>query len=219
LLIFSISGGLTAVRMGFDVVGVFVLAAATGIGGGLLRDVLLGAVPPPALADWRYLMAPILGGLLTFFFHPTIDRLRRPIVLFDAIGLGLFTVAGALKALDCGLGPAPAAVLGLITGVGGGVLRDLLSREVPVIFRPGELLAIPAITGASVAVALESADIPTLVVIVSASALTTGWRLLAVWRGWATPQPPLPTREPAARPGGPTSHWRGRSHAAGTVGE
>jgi uncharacterized membrane protein YeiH len=190
VLVFSISGALTGIRLRLDVVGVLTLATATGLGGGVLRDVLIGAVPPPGLADWRYLVTPVAGGVLSWWFHPTLDRLTRPIVLLDAIGLGLFSVAGALKALDAGVGILPSAVLGVITGVGGGVLRDVLCGEVPFIFRPGELVAIPALMGAATAVALHAAHLPTLVVVVGAGSLTTLWRLLAVWRGWVTRESP-----------------------------
>ncbi len=109
---FAISGGLVAVRKQLDVFGVLVLAGTTGLGGGFLRDVLIDATPPAALRDWRYLLVPLVAGLLTFVFHPAVGRLERVVNVFDAAGLGLFCVTGALKALDYGLGPVPAALLG-----------------------------------------------------------------------------------------------------------
>ena len=119
MLVLGVSGALAAVRMGLDVVGVLTLGIVTDVGGGWMRDVLIGAVAPGSLADWRYLAAPAAGGLLTFFFHPAVERLERPIVVFDACGLALFSVLGAMKAMSHGIGPVPAALLGLVTGVGG----------------------------------------------------------------------------------------------------
>ena len=127
IFVFALSGGLVAVRKHFDIFGVLVLAGVTGLGGGFLRDVLIGATPPAALADWRYLLVPVAAGLLTFVFHPAVGRAERVIIVFDAAGLGLFCVTGALKALHYGLGPVPAALLGMVTGIGGGMARDLLA--------------------------------------------------------------------------------------------
>jgi uncharacterized membrane protein YeiH len=189
MFVFGISGGLTAVRMRLDIVGVAVLGTVTGLGGGWMRDVLIGDAPPPGLSDWRYLTAALLGGLITFFLHPAINRLQPLINVFDAVGLGLFSVAGALKATEYGLGPMPAALLGVITGVGGGVIRDVLVGQVPTILRRGELYAIPALAGASIAVLGSRLGLPTALVIVVGAAVTIVWRLLASWRGWTAPEP------------------------------
>ena len=186
IFVFAIAGALVAVRKGLDVFGVLVLAGATGLGGGVLRDVLIGAIPPTALTDWRYLVAPVVAGLLTFRFHPVLGRMERSVNLLDACGLGLFCVTGALKALDYDLGVLPAALMGMVTGIGGGMLRDVLASRVPVVFR-GELYAIPALAGAVVVVAGTHADLPTLLVAVAGGALCTGWRLLAIWRHWQAP--------------------------------
>jgi hypothetical protein len=120
IFVFAISGALVAVRKDLDVFGVLILAGTTGLGGGFLRDVLIDATPPTALADWRYLLVPVAAGLLTFWFHPALGRMERTITVFDAFGLGLFCVTGALKSLDYGLGPVPAALMGMVTGIGGG---------------------------------------------------------------------------------------------------
>ncbi|RJS45745.1 trimeric intracellular cation channel family protein [Nocardioides cavernaquae] len=189
MFVFGISGGLTAVRMRLDIVGVAVLGTVTGLGGGWLRDVLIGDVPPPGLSDWRYLTAALLGGLITFFLHPAINRLQPLINVFDAIGLGLFSVAGALKATEYGLGPMPATILGLVTGVGGGVIRDVLAGEVPTVLRRRDLYAIPALAGAGLAVVGTRLDLPTVLVVVVAAGVTIVWRLLASWRGWTAPEP------------------------------
>lgn len=191
IFVFAITGALVAVRKGLDVFGVLVLAGTTGLGGGFLRDVLIGATPPVALADWRYLMVPVAAGLVTFWFHPTLGRLERTVTVLDAFGLSLFCVAGALKALDYGLGPLPAALLGMVTGIGGGMVRDVLAGRVPVIFR-GELYATPALAGALVAVLGTRADLPGLLVAVAGAAVCLVWRLLAMWRDWHAPLPSGP---------------------------
>lgn len=188
IFVFAISGALVAVRKDLDVFGVLVLAGTTGLGGGFLRDVLIDATPPAALADWRYLLVPVAAGLLTFRFHPTLGRLERTVNVFDAFGLALFCVAGAVKALDHGLGPVPAALMGMVTGIGGGMVRDVLAGRVPIIFR-GELYAIPALAGAFVAVLGTRADLPEVPVVVAGAAVCLVWRLLAVWRHWQAPVP------------------------------
>ncbi len=189
IFVFAISGALVAVRKDLDVFGVLVLAGTTGLGGGFLRDVLIGAAPPAALADWRYLMVPIAAGLLTFVYHPTLGRMERTVTVFDAFGLSVFCVAGALKALEYGLGPLPAALMGMVTGIGGGMVRDLLAGRVPVIFR-GELYATPALAGAGVAVTGTLLALPVILVAITGAWVCLTWRLLAMWRNW---QAPLPT--------------------------
>ncbi|MCW2793956.1 MAG: trimeric intracellular cation channel family protein [Nocardioides sp.] len=188
IFVFAISGALVAVRKDLDVFGVLVLAGTTGLGGGFLRDVLIGATPPAALADWRYLLVPVGAGLLTFWFHPTLGRRERTINVFDAFGLGLFCVAGALKALEYGLGPVPAALMGMVTGIGGGMARDLLTSRVPTIFRD-ELYATPALSGATIAVVGSRLDLPVLVCASVGATVCTLWRLLAMWRQWHAPMP------------------------------
>ncbi len=188
IFVFALSGGLVAVRKELDIFGVLVLAGITGLGGGFLRDVLIGAVPPAALADWRYLLVPVAAGLVTFWFHPALGRRERLVNVFDAAGLGLFCVTGALKALAFGLGPLPAALMGMLTGIGGGMLRDLLAGRVPVVLR-GELYATPALVGATIAVIGSQAGLRTAVVAGPAALVCIGWRLLAMRRGWNAPRP------------------------------
>ena len=191
ILVFAISGGLVGVRKGLDLFGVLVLAGATGLGGGFVRDVLIDATPPAALADWRYLTVPVAAGLLTFFWHPLIGRQERLVGVFDACGLALFCVTGALRAVAYGLGPLPAALMGMVTAIGGGMLRDLLAGRVPVVFR-GELYATPALAGAATAVLLDRTSLPLLVVAVAGGGLCLAWRLLAMWRHWSAPLPAGP---------------------------
>ena len=191
IFVFSVTGALVAVRKNLDLFAATVLAGVTGLGGGFLRDVLIGATPPAALADWRYLLVPLAAGLLTFAFHPILGRLERVVTLFDAFGLALFCVTGALKAVDYGLGPLPAALLGMVTGIGGGIIRDVLAGRVPVIFE-GVLYATPALAGAAVAVLLDRADLPLVVVAAAGFSTCLGWRLLALVRGWRAPLPKGP---------------------------
>jgi len=151
---FALSGGFAAVRKNFDVIGVFVLAWCAGLGGGVLRDVLIGAVPPVGITDYQLFGTAALAGLITMLFHPAMARIWPLIVILDAVGLGLFAVQGAVKALDLESGFLAAAIVGVLTGVGGGVLRDLLSGDIPVIFREREYYAIPAVLGAIATVVL-----------------------------------------------------------------
>jgi len=152
---FALNGALTAVRrVRIDIVGVLTLATITAIGGGVLRDLLLGAVPPATFSDWRYLAVAAAGGLLAFFLSRRLDRLALPIELLDAAGLALFAVTGALKALAYGLGPGQAIILGGVTAVGGGTIRDVLIRRVPDVLHRG-LYATPALIGAAVVVAAQ----------------------------------------------------------------
>ena len=133
--VFAISGAAVAVRRRLDVFGVCVLAFVAGNAGGMLRDVLLGATPPTALSGWHHITVSLLAALLTFRWHPRLERLRMPILLFDAAGLGLFAVSGTQKALAFGLNPFVAAIFGMLTGIGGGMLRDLLVNEIPTVLR------------------------------------------------------------------------------------
>ena len=188
IFVFAISGALVGVRRGLDVFGVLVLAGTTGLGGGFIRDVLIDATPPAALTDWRYLLVPVAAGLLTFAFHPAIGRLERLVTVFDAVGLALFCVTGALKAVEYGLGPVPAALMGMVTAIGGGMMRDVLAGHVPVVFE-GNLYATPALSGAVVAVLLDRTDLPVMVVAAAGFSTCLVWRLMALVRGWSAPLP------------------------------
>ncbi len=165
-----------------------VLAGTTGLGGGFLRDVLIDATPPAALADWRYVLVPVVAGLITFVFHPAFGRMERTINVLDAAGLGLFCVTGTLKALDYGLGPVPAALMGMVTGIGGGMARDLLADRVPVVFS-SELYATPALLGATWAVLAESWGLSVVLVAIPGVVICFGLRVLALRRDWHAPLP------------------------------
>ena len=189
VFVFALSGGLAAVRKQFDLLAVLMLAAAAGLGGGILRDVLIGAVPPVGVADWRLLTAAASAGLLTFFFHPRVSRIARVVVLLDAAGLGLFAIAGTLKALELGTTPLTAVIVGVLTGVGGGVLRDLLAGETPRLFAEREWYATPAVLGAAVFAAAWSAGFTGPVPTWGCVALVAVLRILALTRGWEVPAP------------------------------
>jgi uncharacterized membrane protein YeiH len=148
--VFGLSGGLAGVQKRLDMFGVVVLAVVVGLTGGITRDLLIG-VPPATIRDWRYLAAAGGAGLITFLAHQTLSELERPILILDAAGLALFCVTGASTALDHRVGAVEAIVLGAITGIGGGVLRDVLLGEIPVVLRTG-LYAIPALIGAAIVV-------------------------------------------------------------------
>jgi uncharacterized membrane protein YeiH len=188
ILAFATSGALLAIRLRFDVVGVLVLAETTALGGGVLRDLIIGATPPAAFVDPLYLAIPALAACTAFFFHPHIERLGTAVLVFDAGGLGLYTVAGTLKALDAGLGVAQAAILGVTTAVGGGVLRDVLARQTPELFKTDTVLyAVPAAVGAIIAAVAYETAAPTPVTAVGAALLTVALRIIALWRGWRAP--------------------------------
>jgi uncharacterized membrane protein YeiH len=188
ILAFATSGALLAIRCGFDVVGIVVLAEATALGGGVLRDVVIGATPPAAFRDPLYFVIPLAAAVITFFFHPQITRLGTAVLVFDAGGLGLYTVTGTLKALDADLGVLQAAILGVTTAVGGGVLRDVLARQTPELFKADTVLyAVPAALGAIIVAVAYSIASPTPVLAVAAAFFVVAFRLVALWRGWHAP--------------------------------
>lgn len=185
--VFGLSGGLAAVRARLDMFGVIVLAVTVGMAGGILRDVLLG-IPPQTLRDWRYVAVAASAGLLTFVAHGVLAKLERPIPVFDAAGLALFCVTGAATALAQRVGAVEAVALGAVTGVGGGVLRDVLLREVPTVLRH-QLYAIPALLGAAVAVIAREADLTSPVFPLLGAALCFTIRMLALYRRIDAPTP------------------------------
>jgi uncharacterized membrane protein YeiH len=149
--VFALSGATTGVNHRLDLFGVLVLSFAAGNSGGIVRDVLIGAAPPVAISDWRYVAVSLLAGLITFYWHRVINRLTSPVLVFDAAGLALFAVSGATKALAFHVQPVGALSLGMLTGIGGGIVRDVLVREIPTVLRT-DLYAVAALTGAAVVV-------------------------------------------------------------------
>jgi uncharacterized membrane protein YeiH len=184
--VFALSGATAAVKHKLDVFGVLVLGFAAGNSGGIARDVMIGAIPPAAISEWRYVATSVLAGLIVFFAHPLIARLSSPVQVFDAAGLGLFCVAGADKALAFHAGPVAATLLGMATGIGGGMVRDLLVREVPSVLRT-ELYAVAALLGAAFCVGAQRMGMPLQVAAPVGAGLCIALRLLAIRYNWHLP--------------------------------
>jgi uncharacterized membrane protein YeiH len=189
--VFALNGALTALRVArLDIVGVVTLGMVTALGGGVIRDLLIGAVPPATFNDWRYLAVAAAGGLVAFVVGRRLERLLTlPINLLDAAGLSLFAVTGASKALDFGLGPVQAIILGAVTAVGGGTLRDVLVRRIPAVLHSG-LYAIPALIGAAITVAASLAGLYGVTAAVVAAAACFLVRSLGILFDLNAPRPP-----------------------------
>ncbi|MGE2729537.1 trimeric intracellular cation channel family protein [Mycolicibacterium vaccae] len=187
---FGLNGALTAVRAThLDVVGVVTLGMMTALGGGIIRDVLIGSIPPATFVDWRYLALAVAGGVIAFLLGQRLDRLETPIVVLDAIGLSVFAVIGAAKALEYGLGVAPAVLLGVVTAVGGGTIRDALVGQVPTVLR-SELYAIPAMVAAAATVTAISLEVYSLPVGLAAAGVCFVIRMVGVRFNLNAPRPP-----------------------------
>ena len=186
--VFAASGALAAVHARLDVFGVIVLAAVTALGGGIVRDLLIGAVPPATFSDWRYLAVATAGGLAASVGGRLLDRHTTAVSLLDAAGLSLFAVTGASKALEFGLGAGQAVILGAVTGVGGGTVRDVLVGRVPAVLHSG-LYAIPALIGAAITVVATRAGLYGVTAAVVAAAACFLVRLLGIVFGLDAPRP------------------------------
>lgn len=183
---FALSGGMAGVRRRLDIFGVLVLSFAASTAGGITRDLLIDAVPPAALDDWRYLAVSLVAGLICFFWSSAIEKLRNPVRMLDAVGLSLFAVAGAEKALAFGLSPVMAALLGMLTGIGGGVARDVLLAEIPAVLR-ADLYAVAALAGAATVVGGHMLQLPVIVTAGGGGLVCFTLRMMAVRRGWRLP--------------------------------
>ena len=188
IFVFGLSGGLAGVRARLDLFGVLVLAAITALGGGVLRDVLLGLTPPYALRHWPYLAVAGVAGLVAFRMHAQVERLRRAYLVLDAAGLGLFTMTATKLGLQSGLGVVGACAIGVITGVGGGVIRDVLIREIPVVLH-SEIYAVAALLGAAATCVCYRLHILAVPEQIGAAALTFVVRVIALRRNWQAPRP------------------------------
>ena len=186
VFVFGLSGGVLAVEKQLDLFGVWVLAVVTALGGGLIRDVCIGAIPPAALAQSRYLLVALAAGVAAFVGARHVRRIAGAVLLFDAAGLGLFVATGTAKALHAGLGALPAIVLGCITGIGGGMVRDVLVGEVPTVLRR-ELYAVPAALGAGVVCLGDGVGAAASATAAVGAAVVFGVRMLGVWRDWHFP--------------------------------
>ena len=203
--VFALSGTTAGIKHRLDLFGVLVLSVATATAGGITRDLLIGAVPPAVLSDWRYLGVSVLAGLIVFFWSPRPERqlrLRNLVMTFDAAGLALFAVAGTQKALGYGLSPVMAPLLGMLTGIGGGMVRDVLVAEIPAVLR-SDLYAVAALAGAVVIVVGHVVNAPPAVTAVAGAGVCFGIRLVAIKRGWRLPtarEPEEGRRDDSDRP-------------------
>ena len=186
VFVFALSGASLAVEKQLDLFGVLVLAVVTALGGGLLRDVLLGDTPPVALRESRYLVVALVAGAVVFLGSSLIEPIATPVLVFDAAGLGLFVATGTAKALHAGMGAVPAITLGCLTGIGGGMARDVLVGVVPVVLRR-ELYAVPAVVGAAVVTVGDGVGAPGAATAGLAAVVVLIVRVVAVWRDWHFP--------------------------------
>jgi len=184
--VFAISGATAGIKHKLDLFGILVLSFAAANAGGITRDVLIGATPPPAVSDWRYIVVSFLAGLVAFFWNPKLNRLHQVVLVFDAAGLAVFAVSGTLKALAFHLGPVPAMLLGMLTGIGGGMLRDVLVSEIPAVLS-GDIYAVAALAGAAVVVGGTKLHLPLEPVTAAGAILCFALRLVAIKRGWNLP--------------------------------
>lgn len=184
--VFAASGASAAVVKRLDLFGVGFVGFVAALGGGIVRDLVIDAVPPLAFADWRYAVTAVTASLAVFWLHPHLHRLRRTVLVLDAAGLGLFTVTGTLKALDAGAPAVGACLIGMLTGIGGGLARDLLTGEIPVVLRR-EIYAVAALGGAVAVTVLVWAGAAGPVPVGAAAVAVTAVRLVALQRRWSAP--------------------------------
>ena len=185
--VFAISGALAAGEKRFDLMGVAIIAFVTAVGGGTVRDLLIGAHPVGWMQSYHYLLITLVGVLLTFFVHNHLQRFRRSFFLFDAIGLGTFAIAGMEKALSFGISPVYAILCGMITGCFGGLIRDVLCNDIPLIFRK-EVYALPALVGASIYLGLDTLKVVPEISLSATILIVTFFRIFAVKYNWRLPQ-------------------------------
>jgi uncharacterized membrane protein YeiH len=186
--VFAVEGAMAAIAAGLDLFGLMVLSFATALGGGILRDLLIGSSPPNSIRDWRYGATAFAGGGAVFFFYEHFGRVPVPLMLtLDAAGLSLFAVAGAMKALDFGLHPLPAALMGTMTGVGGGTVRDVLLNRIPGILE-SDIYAVAALTGAAVMILGLKVKLPRGMAMSVGGVCCFVLRMVAVGRGWNLPK-------------------------------
>jgi uncharacterized membrane protein YeiH len=185
---FALSGGLVAVKKRLDLFGVLVLAGAAALGGGVLRDLLIGHVPPVGISDWRLVTCAVVAGLVTFVYHPGVERISRFVRVLDAAGLAVFAIGGSLKALGAGMDPLTSVLVGGITAVGGGMLRDVLAGQVPEVLRR-EMYALPALFGSALVVTAHHFGLVNPLVIWSCVALVFAVRMVAVVLDVHAPRP------------------------------
>lgn len=199
---FAIAGSLVAVRRGFDIIGSVFLAGVGGLGGGIVRDLILSDTPA-TFSNPVYFIPVVLSAVLVYLFTPAVKKLHRLVLVFDAGGLGLFCITGTLKALDYGMNPVSSVLLGVSTEVGGGLMRDVIANVTPELFNPRDLYAVPAIAGAGLtSLSWTLGWFSTTLGIITA-VLVIATRLAAIKYGWRVPLAAGHWhRQPAAPPGG-----------------
>jgi uncharacterized membrane protein YeiH len=186
--VFAVEGAMTAIRANLDLLGLLVLSFATALGGGIIRDMLIGAVPPNSIRDWRYGATALAGGGTVFFFNPFFQSVPQPLMItLDAAGLALFAVAGAEKALEFGINPLIAVLMGGLTGVGGGTIRDVLLAQVPAVLRT-DVYAAAALAGAAVVVVGIRLKLARGLVMTLGAVACFVLRMVAVWQHWNLPR-------------------------------
>jgi len=186
--VFAVEGALAGIEAGLDVFGLLVLSFVTALGGGTIRDLLIGAIPPNSIRDWRYGATAFAGGGAVFFFHPLFQRVPLHLMLtLDAAGLALFAVAGVGKALEFGITPLLAILMGAVTGAGGGTVRDVLLAQVPGVLH-SDVYAAAALTGAAVVVLLLRLKTPRAAAMTLGAAACFTLRMVAAWRHWNLPR-------------------------------
>jgi uncharacterized membrane protein YeiH len=183
----GLSGSLIAIRNRFDVAGVLVITLVSGLGGGIIRDVLIGAGPPAALRNPDYLYTALAAAGAGFVFRQFVARINPVFILIDAVSLGLYTFVGMQKGLNFELPTVTAALLGVITATGGGLLRDMLSGEIPNVLRPGHLSMTASIVGTAAYAFLYELGVPHYIDLWVVLAIVMGLRLASEYFGWTTP--------------------------------
>lgn len=186
--VFALSGGMLGVHKRFDLFGILFLSFVVAVAGGILRDVLVGAVPPVAITEIHYFAISMIGGLITFSWSSKVESRQRQILLLDAVGLGLFAVIGAQKAIDHGINPLMAAILGMMTGIGGGMARDVLAGEVPFVLR-ADLYALAALAGGAIVSVGAIMGVKPAYPMLLGAAVCIFLRLMAIYYNWRAPLP------------------------------
>jgi uncharacterized membrane protein YeiH len=186
--VFAVEGGLAAIRSDVDIFGLLVIAFATALGGGMIRDLLIGAIPPNSVRDWRYPATAFVGGGVVFFFYQMIQHVPQELLItLDAAGLALFAVAGAGKAIEFGINPLLSVLMGAVTGAGGGTIRDVLLNRVPEVLK-SDVYAAAALAGALVVVVGLRTKVPRWVTMTAGAAVCFVLRMVAVWQHWNLPR-------------------------------
>jgi uncharacterized membrane protein YeiH len=186
--VFAVEGASAAAQGNLDILGVMVLAFATALGGGIIRDVLIGAAPPNSIRDWRYPATAFLGGSAVFFLNSVVSRVPGSLLTtLDAAGLALFAVAGAAKALDYGIHPLLAMLMGGITGVGGGTIRDVLLARIPLVLR-ADVYAAAALAGAAAMILVLQLKLRPALATTAGITVCFILRMVAVWKHWNLPR-------------------------------